>query len=282
LDVLNSKHKEQQMYWATGLASIASNIVIPLVVYFSLRRSSKTPIEQYNLLVNEIGRQFISGSVGLLSFFGGGILIRSVINFYDKQKSSQNKMDEGDKHLYMLVGAIAAKFISSALIKPLLSTQLILQFLEREKKPLSLPLAQVTALLKNSQSIQEASQKLTDLAQTVSHSEKPELQKGKFSQVLHNAMRKHFFDANNQPKLGKFTAIAVTTKGAWLSLLALSIYALTKQSQQKSNVVNTQGNQQLSTNGLQVSSVMANAPVSSPITFGANYNRRNGIKALSI
>lgn|GEM_PF-3004369 len=236
---MNGKPKEQQMYWATGLASIASNIVIPMVVYLSLRKSSKTPVEKYNLLVNEIGRQFISGSVGLLSFFAGGALVRAGLNFYNKQKSSQNQMDEGDKHLYMLVGAIATKFISSALLKPLLSTQLILQFLEKEKTPISLPLKQIQKLLAESPTIQEASIKLSDLSKQIP---KPVEAQGKLSQGLLKLMRKHFFDAEGQPKIGKFTAVAVTAKSAWLSLLALAIYGVIKSSShaaKTSNVSNT-------------------------------------------
>jgi len=229
---VDGKPKEQQMYWATGLASIVSNIVIPLVVYLSLRKSSKTPIEKYNLLLNEIGRQFISGSMGLLSFFGGGALVRAGINFYNKQKSSQNQTNDGDKHLYMLLGAIVTKFISSALLKPLLSTRLILQFLEKEKTPISLPVNQIQKLLKDSLTIQEASNKLSALSRQIP---KPVEANDKFSQGLLKLMRKHFFDASNQPKIGKFTAIAVTAKAAWLSLLALAIYGVTKLSQSNKN-----------------------------------------------
>jgi len=227
---LDSKSKEQQMYWATGVASIISNIVIPTVVYLSLGKSSKTPIEKYNLLLNEIGRQFISGSIGLLSFFGGGALVRAGINFYNKQKTSQKQMDEGDKHLYMLLGAIATKFISSALLKPLLSTQLILQFLEKEKTATSLSLTQVKKLLNDSATLTEATQKLSNLSE---HLPKPEEVQGKYSRGLHVLMRKHFFDTNGQPKIGKFTAVTVVAKGTWLSLLALAIYGVTQLSQSK-------------------------------------------------
>jgi hypothetical protein len=227
---VDGKHKEQQMYWATGLASIASNIVIPLIVYLSLRKSNKTPIEKYNLLVNEIGRQFISGSMGLLSFFAGGALVRAGINFYNKQKSPQNQTNEGDKHLYMLLGAIVTKFVSSALLKPLLSTQLILQFLEKEKTPISLPVAQVQKLLSESRSIEVATDKLSDLSNQIP---KPIEVQGKFTQGLLQLMRKHFFDASNQPKIGKFTAIAITAKAAWLSVLALAIYGITKSNPTK-------------------------------------------------
>ena len=93
--------------------------------------------------------------------------------------------------------------------------------------------------MSESRSIQVATDKLSDLSNQIP---KPIEAQGKITQGLLQLMRKHFFDASNKPKIGKFTAVAVTAKAAWLSLLALVIYGITNSTPTKNKPLTPNNN----------------------------------------
>lgn len=118
------------IYWLNGLAPVATNIVTPLITYWFLRgKPDKTLLQKYNLQVNEVGRQLVSGTIGLLSYFGGGELTRGGINLgFDRDQ----KMDAATKQIAMTVGGVATSFLGFAILRPMLSADLICKFLKRE------------------------------------------------------------------------------------------------------------------------------------------------------
>jgi hypothetical protein len=119
------------IYWLNGLAQVATNIVTPLVVYWRMRNMPQGPLVKYNQQVNEVVRQFISGTIGLVSYFGGGELTRGLINGSLGLKKSN--MDDASKHVAMIVGGVLASFIGFAFVRPYISTNLICKFLKQER-----------------------------------------------------------------------------------------------------------------------------------------------------
>lgn len=132
------------IYWLNGLAPVATNIVTPLVVFHKMSKTNVSEVVKYNQQINEIGRQFVSGTIGLLSYFGGGELTRGLLNlvFGRNQGISGNGpgtgMNEASRQIAMTVGGVIMSFIGFAFIRPLISTSLICQFLKAEGVQVSL------------------------------------------------------------------------------------------------------------------------------------------------
>jgi hypothetical protein len=122
------------VYWLNGLAPVATNIVTPFVVFLTLtigKNKAKPALTKYNQQVNEVVRQFVSGTIGLLSYFGGGELTKGALNqVFDKH---DQRMSESSRQVAMMVGGVAMSFIGFAFVRPYISTDLICRFLKQEK-----------------------------------------------------------------------------------------------------------------------------------------------------
>lgn len=123
------------VYWLNGLAPIATCIVTPLVTAWSLRaKHNLTPLQKYNQQVNEVVRQLVSGTIGLVSYFGGGEFTHTLLEWMGKS-SSQNKkqpMSEASKQVLMIIGGTVVAFLGYAFARPAINTAIISRFLKEE------------------------------------------------------------------------------------------------------------------------------------------------------
>lgn len=121
------------VYWLNGLAPVLTSIVTPLATYWVLRKKpDKTAIQKYNQQVNEVVRQFVSGTVGLVGYFGGGETTKGLLDGAGKLFPDSAKMDEASKQVLMIVGGTLISFLGYAFIRPKISTDLICNLLKQE------------------------------------------------------------------------------------------------------------------------------------------------------
>lgn len=122
------------VYWLNGLAPILTSIVTPLATYWTLRKKpDKTVIQKYNQQVNEVVRQFVSGTVGLVGYFGGGETTKGLLNGLGGLFKGPAPMSESTKQVCMIVGGTVISFIGYAFIRPKISTELICKLLKQEE-----------------------------------------------------------------------------------------------------------------------------------------------------
>jgi hypothetical protein len=123
------------VYWLNGLAPVLTSIVTPLATYWTLRKKpDKTIIQKYNQQINEVVRQFVSGTVGLVGYFGGGETTKGLLNGAGKLFPESVKLDEATKQVLMIVGGTAISFLGYAFIRPKISTDLIWKLLKQEEQ----------------------------------------------------------------------------------------------------------------------------------------------------
>jgi hypothetical protein len=115
------------VYWFSGLAPVATNVVTPLMVYARVRRQPLTALKRQEMVMQEMARQVVSGSIGLLTYFGGGHLTKSLIELFTGKNN--DRIDESAKQTAMLVGGTLLSFIGYGFIRPLFSTDIILHWL---------------------------------------------------------------------------------------------------------------------------------------------------------
>lgn len=121
------------VYWLNGLAPVLTSIVTPLATYWTLRKKpDKTVIQKYNQQINEVVRQFVSGTVGLVGYFGGGETTKGLLNGAGKLFPESVKLDEATKQVLMIVGGTAISFLGYAFIRPKISIDLICNLLKQE------------------------------------------------------------------------------------------------------------------------------------------------------
>jgi|GEM_PF-1608113 len=141
------------IYWLNGLAPVLTNVVTPLVVFYKMSRTNVSDVVKYNQQVNEVGRQFVSGTIGLLSYFGGGELTRGLLNMVFGRTQGMpgtgqtRGMDEATRQIAMTVGGVLMSFVGFAFIRPLISTSLICKFLKAEGVQVSLKKEEAEAII---------------------------------------------------------------------------------------------------------------------------------------
>lgn len=116
------------VYWFNGLFPIVTNVVTTLMVYRTAQKKAISDLSRYNQQVNEVSRQFVSGTIGLISYFGGGEMTRAVLDHMTGKKNNNNKMTNGQKQVAMIVGAGLGSFFGFAVLRPWFSTTLVSQF----------------------------------------------------------------------------------------------------------------------------------------------------------
>jgi hypothetical protein len=126
-----------------------------------MKKQPQTLLSKYNMQVNEVVRQLISGTIGLVSYFGGGELTRALVN--RTFKDDRNALDDATKQVAMIAGGVAASFIGFAFVRPYVSTELICKFLKREEGiEARFSEGEVQSILKQAQ---------TSIPDTLSHSQ---------------------------------------------------------------------------------------------------------------
>jgi hypothetical protein len=95
------------------------------------KNKAKPVLTKYNQQVNEAVRQFVSGTIGLLSYFGGGELTKGALSrVFNKQNQ---RMSESSRQVAMMVGGVTMSFLGFAFVRPYISTNLICKLLKQEK-----------------------------------------------------------------------------------------------------------------------------------------------------
>lgn len=128
---LSSSHA-RFVYWFSGLAPVATNIVTPLMVYARVRKQPITALKRQEMVMQEVARQIISGSIGILTYFGGGHFTKSLIELWAGRKN--DRINESAKQVAMLIGGTALSFIGYGFIRPLFSTDIILHWLGQREQ----------------------------------------------------------------------------------------------------------------------------------------------------
>lgn len=237
-DARSNSRLATQLYWLTGLAPIVTNVVTPLMVFLDLRYFKKEApllIEQYNQQVQELSRQFISGTIGIVSYFGGGEITRGVLNLlnifgfkYGPNKTSGNPVDDSRQKVTMLLGGMAMSFIGFAIVRPLLSIRLIFQFKKAEGVKAALTGKELNAIHAQANTKEEI-QRLTHekLAKVVNKEIGANRQGGFIMRKIQGWVDRNLFE-NGVPKLGKTVGVSTLALTAWLTALAGGFYALSK------------------------------------------------------
>lgn len=121
------------LYLFKGFAPVATNIVTPMMVAYRLREAPLSRDKRQEIIMQEVARQLVSGCIGLLFYFGGGALTRKLLE--RTLRHVGKGMGEAGKQIAMTVGATAAEFLGYGFVRPLVSTDLIVHWLQR--KPLT-------------------------------------------------------------------------------------------------------------------------------------------------
>lgn len=134
-----SSSQAQFVYWFNGLFPILTSIITPLTVYRKvLRKPNVSDVQRYNDLLQEVSRQFVSGTIGLISYFGGGELTRGLLKIIWKPSGSpsesNDKPNRSDNSLKMLIGGQVLSFIGYSFVRPWLATD-ILYLLRKQATP---------------------------------------------------------------------------------------------------------------------------------------------------
>jgi hypothetical protein len=229
-----------QLYWLTGLAPIATNVVTPLMVFWQMRRGDKSPMVKYNQQVNEVGRQFVSGTIGLISYFGGGEVTRGVlkalngigINLGQPMEAQQGQNpDDAPQKVAMLLGGILMSFIGFAVIRPLVGTQLICKFLKKESGvEAALGRQQLEEIMAGEKSKPEMDAMIRKKLAAVAKADSGQAMDGFPIRQIQRWVDKHLFEpqANGEPKplLGKAAGVATLALTTWLTGLTGLLYGL--------------------------------------------------------
>lgn len=223
------------VYWLNGLAPVVTNVITPLVVFWKMGGSSKLPLVKYNQQVNEVVRQFISGTIGLVSYFGGGELTKGVLNrVFD---NNGRTLDESSKQVAMIVGGVAMSFIGFAFVRPYVSTELICKFLKQEKgleQSISDKKAQeiLKAACPNPQSLEKG----MNLLEGTLKEQAAELAGAKSSNAairwLQNKVDQHLVPGG-QPNLKKTALVSTVALSGYLALLTGTLWGVNRALSQK-------------------------------------------------
>jgi hypothetical protein len=121
------------VYWFNGLFPILTSIITPLTVYRKvLRKPNISDVQRYNDLLQEVSRQFVSGTIGLISYFGGGVLTRGLMEtIWKRSGSSGSESTPEDNHLKMLIGGQVLSFIGYSFVRPWLATDILYMLRKR-------------------------------------------------------------------------------------------------------------------------------------------------------
>jgi hypothetical protein len=122
-----SSSQARFVYWFSGLAPVATNVVTPFMVYYRVRKQPLTTLKRQEMVMQEVARQIVSGTIGILTYFGGGQLTKNIIELLTGRNNP--KINDSTKQIAMLVGGTLLSFIGYGFIRPMFSTDIILHWL---------------------------------------------------------------------------------------------------------------------------------------------------------
>lgn len=136
LNHLPAAQQQKIGWWAYGLAVLGTNLITPKMLEHQLKKSDLPPDEVRFNVQQESIRQIISGGVHVVSYFlMGGLVGRLLLN-----KAPQ--VTEQSRNLVQQLASIGMDFIGYAFVRPLISSELILNWLYDKNTPLLSPLLQ--------------------------------------------------------------------------------------------------------------------------------------------
>lgn len=237
---VRSTSHEQFLYWFMGLFPIVTSAVTPLTTWRKVLAQNTSHIQKYNDLVHEVGRQFVSGTIGLVTYFGGGELAQALANKVwqvqgAKNPPLQNRQDhkhaliphtptplptnnseqESLKNTLMIVGGAVLNFIGFAFIRPAVSIDIIHAFRKpTSNTPAPTPPPITHRLPENPSKWLQLKAKWLQWKTTG-------------TQVAIHWVDQTFF-TNGHPHLGKAAISSALGLTGYLGALSLGIYGMTK------------------------------------------------------
>lgn len=118
------------IYLFKGLAPVATSVVTPLMVRAGLRNQPLPDAKKRDIVMQEVARQVVSASIGLMFYFGGGAVTRKVLNA--ALQRTGRAWAESTRQVLMIVGATAAEFAGYGFVRPLLGNELIVRWLRHQ------------------------------------------------------------------------------------------------------------------------------------------------------
>jgi len=238
----NSKVADK-CYLISGFAPVATTVAMPLMVLWSLRNSHKAPMVKYNQIVNEVVRQYVGGTIGLVSYFGGGELTRllfkaikgtgSSSNNPNKKDSPADKQEADSKQkVDMLLGGNAMNFLGFAIVRPWFTTGLVCKFLKEEGEEATLSKAHMLEISK----LPSESERTALMDKKLKEAIQEKLSAGKDGSFLTRKLQ-HWVDHNffekkphelAKPLLRKSAIVSTVALTAWLSGLGAIFYGINR------------------------------------------------------
>lgn len=201
------------IYWFNGIMPVLTNVVTPIVTFWSCRRNSISSSAKYNQVITEIARQFVSGTLGLFAYFGGGEMARNVMN-WAKPQETKGQSPSAPRELSMIIGAGLMGFVAYSFVRPFVATKLVSEYL-----------------------IQKSPQELKALKHKILESSgsrlAPSLLSMKLKLGMNSLMDKHFAANSEHPLIGKAAWVSTGLLGFYLCTLIAGIKLLDKISGQK-------------------------------------------------
>jgi hypothetical protein len=117
LKSLTPVQRERAMYWVSGLAPLATNVTTPAFTSMRFNHTQLSEEEKRKNIVQEMARQLVSAGTHVLTYFGSSLLAGTRLR------------GDANKNLKMfLIGTFGA-FLGYAVVRPLISAELILRWL---------------------------------------------------------------------------------------------------------------------------------------------------------
>jgi hypothetical protein len=229
-----SADRTTEMYWLSGLAPVLTNLVTPLFVYYKMRNNPSEMVK-YNQQVNEVGRQFISGTIGLLAYFGGGELTRGALNALG-WGTGGGKVNESDQQMGMMLGGTVMNFLGYAILRPMISTPFICKFLKPEGNDVSLTPEQIFAVMEKDRKQKVKIKNLADMRALVDAEIVALAKKAPGAPQAENFLIRpvqkwvdgHLFDKLGKPLIGKAVGVSTAALAVWLTGVTAILYALNR------------------------------------------------------
>jgi hypothetical protein len=117
LQNLTPHQRESVMYWVGGTAPLATNLTTPFFTRLRFEHAGIPDEEVHKNVVQESARQLVSAGTHVATYFGTSALVGL--------KASKT----ANKNLWMFLAGTAASFVGYAVIRPLISAELILRWL---------------------------------------------------------------------------------------------------------------------------------------------------------
>lgn len=107
------------VYLFNGLAPVATSLVTPAVTWAQLQHKPIAEDQRKLLFMQEVARQAVSCTIGLVTYFGGAMLTGRLMG------------NSANKSLGQIIGGTVISFLGYGFLRPLVSTELIVRWLQK-------------------------------------------------------------------------------------------------------------------------------------------------------